>query len=425
MSNSYYYKIVHNQFDNQALIFKLFVFIICPFAAFLLSLKEAANRSSYVIYFLFGIIFCWHMNPTGVERYDDLVGIMQRVINSNYTWSDIYCQITTFFSFSDDSPKELYENVLIFISKSFSKNPHLFFAIASVPFLIFQLKSLRQITSDRKFNGNIYCLIILALFVFPRDIITVQNPRFTTALWIAVYATIRFFQSERLDYKYYFLILITPLIHSGFWFYTLIFSVGIYLKRFPKLSLILLYVSIPFSYLSYELLSQFNYSLLPSSIGLWIETYMDEESFKKFVMHEGGTGFFWVEQSMTIIRKTIYLLIPLYLWKYRNEYISQKNGIEKLIQYYLYYYAVVNFIQFIPVLGERFYWIVQILSIYLWFKVIYPRHKNILLLILFSCSYFILRRYFYGGAVSSSVPLDIFYMPLPYLIIDFWNITTI
>lgn len=425
MSNSYYYKIVHNQFDNQALIFKLFVFIICPFAAFLLSLKEAANRSSYVIYFLFGIIFCWHMNPTGVERYDDLVGIMQRVINSNYTWSDIYCQITTFFSFSDDSPKELYENVLIFISKSFSKNPHLFFAIASVPFLIFQLKSLRQITSDRKFNGNIYCLIILALFVFPRDIITVQNPRFTTALWIAVYATIRFFQSERLDYKYYFLILITPLIHSGFWFYTLIFSVGIYLKRFPKLSLILLYVSIPFSYLSYELLSQFNYSLLPSSIGLWIETYMDEESFKKFVMHEGGTGFFWVEQSMTIIRKTIYLLIPLYLWKYRNEYISKKNGIEKLIQYYLYYYAVVNFIQFIPVLGERFYWIVQILSIYLWFKVIYPRHKNILLLILFSCSYFILRRYFYGGAVSSSVPLDIFYMPLPYLIIDFWNITTI
>lgn len=425
MNSLYYNRVLYNQLDSQVLIFKLFVFIMCPFAAFLFSLKDAASRSSYVIYFLFGIVFCWHMNPTGVERYDDLIGIMQRVLDSNYTWDDICDQIVAFFSFSDDSPKELYENILIFISKSFSRNPHLFFAIASVPFLIFQLKSLRQITSDRKYDGSIYCLIILALFVFPRDIITVQNPRFATALWIAVYATIRFFQSERLDYKYYFLILITPLIHSGFWFYILIFTIGIYLKNFPKLSLTLLYISIPFSYLSYELLSQLNYSLLPSSIGIWMERYMDEESFEKFVMHEGGTGFFWVQQSMTIIRNTIYLLIPIYLWKYRNEYFQKEKRIGKLVQFYLYYYAVVNFIQFIPVLGERFYWIVQILSIYLWFKVIYPRHKNILLLILFGCSYFMLRRYFYGGALSSSVPLDIFYMPLPYLIIDFWNVTTI
>lgn len=67
-----------------------------------------------------------------------------------------------------------------------------------------------------------------------------------------------------------------------------------------------------------------------------------------------------------------------------------------------------NFIQFVPVVGERYYWIVQILSIFFWFKVIYPKHNKILLLILFSCSYHILRRYFYGGAVASSVPLEIF-----------------
>lgn len=50
---------------------------------------------------------------------------------------------------------------------------------------------------------------------------------------------------------------------------------------------------------------------------------------------------------------------------------------------------------------------------------IYPKHNRMLLLILFSCSYHIVRRYFYGGAVASSVPLEIFYTPLPNLIADF------
>lgn len=88
---------------------KLVAFIIYPFGAFLLSLRNAASRSSYMIYALFGVLFCWHLNPVDLSRYDDLQGIMERVVATNISWNDLVKQFSAYFSFSDDAPKELYE----------------------------------------------------------------------------------------------------------------------------------------------------------------------------------------------------------------------------------------------------------------------------------------------------------------------------
>ena len=163
---------------------------------------------------------------------------------------------------------------------------------------------------------------------------------------------------------------------------------------------------------------------LPSTLAVWIERYLSEDSFNEFVANEGASGYFWVAQMFTTIRTTAYLIVPLYLWKYRKE-IEQRNDIKHLFKFFLYFYALVNFIQFVPVLGERFYWIVRILAIYLWFKAIYPRHNTILKILLLTCLWEIFKRYFYKGAISSSVPLEIFYTPLPNLIADFWGVTNI
>ena len=118
-SNRYVGKSVE---DSSEWIFKIVFFIIYPFGAFLLSLRNAVSKSSYLIFFLFGVVFCWHMNPVDLMRYDDLRGIMERVVSTNLTWNDVCKQIAAYFTMADDSPKELYENILIFISKSFSRN---------------------------------------------------------------------------------------------------------------------------------------------------------------------------------------------------------------------------------------------------------------------------------------------------------------
>ena len=413
--------------EAETLLVKLFIFIISPFLSFLISLRNASSRSSYVIYALFGIVFCWHMNPTGVGRYDDLNGIMYYIINfdSMSGFSSLAQELKAYFTFSENSPKELYLDVLIRFSRLFTDNPHFVFALAAIPYLYFMLKALRLITNDAKFiNGNILCLIIIFLFVFQRDIITVQNPRFTTALWMSVYSTIMFFNGQS-KFKYVILLCLTPLVHSAFWVYLIIFMLGaVVFMRSQRLSIILLYASIPFSYLSYDILSSFNFEVLslPTIFERWIENYLSEEKFNSHILHEGASGFFWVQSLFTTLQNTALVIIPIMLWRERS-FINSKPELKNLFSFYLYFYAFVNFIQFVPVLGQRFSWISAIFTLYLFFKVFGITKRKYILFLLFSFSYSILRRYFYGGAVSSVVPLEIFYMPLPYLILDYVGIS--
>ena len=411
--------------DPWALTFLLCAFVICPFASFLLALTNAKSKASYVIYFLFGILFAWHLNPTGGERYDDIIGIMTRVCQSQYSFDDISTEFIQSATFDQNAPKEWYEHFMIWLSKSFSPNPHLFFALCAIPWLIFELKCVSFITSDPKFKQTLLCMIVLLLFVAPRDIITLQNPRFTTGLWIAIYALIKYFHASKRKVIYLCLICILPLIHSAFWFFILAFILGNIALHYPSRMMLLLYISIPFSYLSYDIINSidFNSLPLPASLSSWISGYLSEDSYNTFVAHKGASGFWYIQAGFNFLMKTTYLLIPIYLWKYRSEILHRKD-VRNLFGFYIYFYALISFIQFIPVLGERFFWMVRILGIYLWFKTIFPRHKWVLQCILLACSYSILTRYFYKGAVSSAVPLDIFYEPLPMLIADFWGTTS-
>lgn len=405
--------------DTTSLLFLLALFIIWPFAAFLLALTQAAKRSSYVIYALFGMLFAWHMDSTGADRFDDIVLILQRVQNSDYSYQEVMEQLYYLITFSDKAPKEWYEIFMIWLSKSFTSNPHFYFVLCSIPWLFFELSSLNTITSDSKFRQGWICIIILALFVLPRDIITLQNPRFTTATWAAIYGTIKYFECWKHRWKYIIFILITPIIHSAFFFYIGAFIVGNIMFRFPRLSLYLLYISIPFSYLSYDILSTVNFSSLPipSTLSNWIDRYMSAAAFSTFVMNEGASGYYWIGSIFGFVMKTAYLMVPIYLIKYRNS-ISKDTRLWRFCGYFLFFYALVSFIQFIPVLGERFYWLVRIFAIYIWFKAVYPKHNWVIMLILIGCFWGIFRRYFYHGAVESSVPLGIFYEPLPLAILD-------
>lgn len=74
--------------DAKELVIKLVLFVICPFAAFLGSLLRPTSKSSFVIYFLFGILFCWHMDPAGLTEYDDYMGIRDEFLAYKYSMAD-------------------------------------------------------------------------------------------------------------------------------------------------------------------------------------------------------------------------------------------------------------------------------------------------------------------------------------------------
>lgn len=111
--------------DAKELVIKLVLFVIWPFAAFLGSLLRPTSKSSFVIYFLFGILFCWHMDPKGLVAYDDYIGIRDLFLKYKYTMTDFYDKLWLYITF-EGKEKELYSVFLNAFTRQFSDNYHLF-----------------------------------------------------------------------------------------------------------------------------------------------------------------------------------------------------------------------------------------------------------------------------------------------------------
>ena len=407
--------------DAKELIIKLVLFVICPFAAFLGSLLRPTSKSSFVIYFLFGILFCWHMDPVGLVRYDDYLGTQRVFLHFKYTMSDVYEKFLAYITFVGKD-KEIYSIFLNAVTRLFSDNYHLFFAIASIPYLIFSLMSVRKLVSDNKFPlYGLMPLIIILLFVIPRDIVTVQNPRYTTGVWLTMWGFLNYFDKSKSKSCLYFIpILIAPFIHSGFWPMIFIFILAVFLPLSHNIRTIelLFYVSIPFSVLSYDLVSGISYSFLPPVFARWVEKYFSEDSYASFVQMKGTSGFFWVTQLFSYITYCLYLYIPFSLMK-RREDILCRYDVGRLYPFYILLFAVTNFIRLLPVIGQRYLYTVQIMSIYMFFKVYYPQKKKYFYLLLSGWSFYIFMRWFYSGAGLYLIPKNIYYDNLFYLIGDY------
>lgn len=409
---------IGNSSSNELLL-KFLFFIIWPFGAFVWSVFEANKKSSYLIFFLFGILFCWNMAPRETARYDDFLGMVKIFEHSHYNSEEIGNQVEKYITFDRDAPKELYNNILVWFTKSISNNYHLYFAFASIVYLIFMLGSLKMITDDPKFKICFFSLIILMLFVIPRDLITVQNPRYTTGLWFNIFCTLKYYSAGKVKNRrlYPLLILFSPFFHSGMWLYVGLFwglSLLSKLNFSMRGALVLFYISIPFSYLSYEILANYSIDLLPipDTFKTTFRSYTSEATFNKY--NTAGTGFTWLQNIFDFIKITFYACIPYFLYKYRNTIKTVHT--KHFLTYLFLLGAIVNFIQSVPVLGLRYTYFFQILALYAWYKVVYPRNDKFLLVGLAGWTFYIVNRYFYKGAVSVCVPPDTWFLPAPFMI---------
>ena len=405
--------------DAKELIIKLVLFVICPFAAFLGSLLRPTSKSSFVIYFLFGVLFCWHMDPAGLTGYDDYIGIRDLFLHHKYNMSEFFDMFMGYITFQGKE-KEVYTIFLNAMTRVFSNNYHLFFALAGIPYLVFSLLSVRKLTSDVMFPVyGIIPLVIILLFVIPRDIVTVQNPRYTTGVWISIWGFLNFFDEAKQNRRLYIIpILLTPLIHSGFWPMMIVFLVFLFCPIQIRALEILFFASIPFSLLSYDLFSGLNYSFLPPVFSHWIESYLSDDAYAKLIMHKGSSGFFWVRVMFSYIIYALYIYIAVLLMKNKQVIFSQKET-SSLYPFYLLLFAVTNFIRLLPTIGERYLYTIEILTVYLFFKVFYPFKKIIFFFLLGGWSFYIFMRWFYSGAGLLLVPKNIYYDNLFSLITDY------
>lgn len=399
----------------------LLFFFIWPFGAWLYSLFCCAKtKGAYIIFFLFSILLCWHFAPQHTGVYDDFLGILDRFKHTNLSTSELLYQLESYFAGSDSSEKEIYEITLNWFSRLFTDNYHFFFLLAAIPVALCQLKTMMRITGDVRFrNGSVLGVVLLILFILPRDIITVQNPRFVTGFWLAVLGTIRFFtyyKNNKYHWSSILLILMAPLCHSAFLVYVIIFVVGFFARPKKWLETAAL-VSIPFTLFDAGVFNGLSLPFLPSSIQRWMDIYMSDEAYAEFVLHEGRAGFWWVSALFSTGKKIVYVVMTYQLIKNKDIIFSNFES-SRLYSFYLTLFAIVNMVQFIPVLGERYYWFLQVFCLFVWFKAFGFTRSKWLWLLLVSCSFGMFMRYGYlfGGALSVTTNPDMFFTPLPYLI---------
>lgn len=405
--------------DAKELVIKLVLFVICPFAAFLGSLLRPTSKSSFVIYFLFGILFCWHMDPAGLTEYDDYMGIRDEFLAYKYSMADFLEKFVGYITLQGKE-RDLYSVFLNAFTRIFSSNFHLYFAIASIPYLIFSLASVRKLTESEEFpRCGIYALLIILLFVIPRDIVTVQNPRYTTAVWISMWGFFNYFDRSKSNWKWYAIpIILSVVLHTGLLPMVLVFLMAIIVPLPVKKIELIFFVSIPFSFFSYELFASINYSFLPSFLSHWIQSYLSDEMYAKLILNKGRSGFFWVTQLFSYISYVAYFLIPIMMMKYKEQ-ILQNSEIGKLYPFYILLFSVTNFIRMLPTIGVRYFLTIQIMSVYMFFKVFYPMKKNYFWVLLFAWSFPIFLRWFYSGAGLHLVPKNIYFDNLFSLVNDY------
>lgn len=402
----------HNEYDAK---FKFLLFLIWPFAAWVYSLRTANTRSSYIIFFLFSLLLCWHMTAVPGSDYDDFKGILERFETTNDTFSELQFKIASYFSGADGAPKEIYEIIMIYIVKLFTDNYHFYFLLCAIPVAFCQLESLKRITSDIRYRaGTWIAIFILIMFIFPRDIITVQNPRFTTGFWICLVCSLYYFSESKKHIYYLLPIALTPMIHSGLWLYLILILVFTLIPKNIRLLEFLAICSIPISFFDSNLYHNLNLSFLPDTLYNWSLLHFNPDNITN--QADLRAGYWWVGTSFAYAMKIVYIYMLIILIKNKQDVYNNEEA-SKFYPFYLYIVTIINFIKPIPVLGERYYWFLQIFTVYLWFKAFYPHRSKAIIMLMIASSWGLLSRYGYvvGGALSVTTELDMFFTPLPYL----------
>lgn len=412
------------------LAYKLLFFILWPFGVFVHSVFHIRQKSSFVIFVLYGILFCWRLNPNNTTQSDDFNNICEVFFASKWTFADLWNQFEALITFSPDiKERDVYENFLCWLTKLFTEsNYHLHFAFASILYLYFSLKSLKFITDDKKFEQSfnkkfeqsLLCLVVILLFVIPRDIITVQNPRYTTAHWFIIFSILSFIIKG--DLKYLFLLPFAYILHSGTGLLVCIFYLGYIFRKYVNIAFVIFCISIPFALTPSDEnigMDLWFTQYLPPIFSDYIHRVFSESMYEKLVAQSDRTGYIWVTLLFNMLMKLSHIIVIILLWYKRNLFKKNKK-IYSLFGTVLIMFAIINFMQFIPIIGSRYMWLVRSLSIYLFFKVFYKtKYEKYLWIILFTCLQFIFMRWFYKGAGVFLVSPTIYYMPAPYLIYDF------
>ncbi len=220
--------------------------IIWPFGGVFFATQRRLKEYSTIIYIFLAAFFGYVYTPAPES---DMVRYVEDFLRfSEFDWSTLVDKITR-GEFSD-----YYVVLTSYFVSGFSKNPHLFLAFVTSVFAFFYLKCIELILKNFLVTRSLYSRLLIFILYFYVPIFFINGLRFYTAFYVFCYCVVQisFLHKE----KFYFLLLLTPLIHISFVASVLIYLVFAVFGQRRIIAYSMIVISIFFS------ASAFDFSML-------------------------------------------------------------------------------------------------------------------------------------------------------------------
>jgi len=356
---------MHRTLTNRTdSVIKLILFLIAPLIAFLYSLRNMKVKSSYVIFFLFCLLF--GMAFTTPQNDKPLDGRYYQFIFERMVFiSDFdYALLLNEFAEFDEGSKDFYDITVSFLVSRFTDNYHVLFCVYAAIFAFFMLKSFKFLTNEKNFDNSLASFILAALFILSNSIFNINGVRFWTAAWMGVYSIFQIFKNN--NRRYFLLALCTPVVHVSFYFFVAILLIAYFTKKYERFWIIMFISSFIISNFSATILNALS-QFLPSFISNTIQTYLTykmEISSHKYIIG---------------IVEWIFVNIIVFVFYRNKEKIKLQPIVYNIYLFLVVFIVFVNLTMPVQSIGNRFIELAMPIIAYIWLVAFKSRKYNFVL----------------------------------------------
>ncbi len=348
-----------SQENNQDKAIKLILFIISPFFSCLYSLRQMNTHSSYIVFFLFAVLFGMAFTvsidaPIDGADYRQMFEEYRSISSSRF-----YDGFKDFLAF-DEGKKDYYSDTVSFYVSRITGNYHIMFMVFAIVFAFFALKSFHFFTKEDKFDKSLASYILVYLFMI-NQIFNINGVRMWTAAWIGVYALLQIFGKG--NKRYFLLLFTTPFFHGSFWIFIVVVVLAYLLMRFDKVWVVAFFISFFVGSIAVELIQNASNSL-PVFMQHMIASYTDAEVIAKRNQIDYQT-FDWVSRLMNFIVR-FYMNFMVFLFIKNSASIKAETKTKNFYLFLLVYMTFVNFTMPVPSLGGRYIVLAYPIIAYIW-----------------------------------------------------------
>ena len=349
----------------------LILFILWPFLSFIVALVNYNNKESrrvvYIFLVYYGLTFV--NNNQYIDAYRYILNFKAVALIPASAFMDIFGGLYT------DSTVDIIEPLLTFIISRFTSHGGVYFAIWSVIFGFFYLKSVNLLYDRYQDNPNWTALLALTFFILLLPITKVTGIRMPIATWmffLGAYHVVLY-----RDLKFLILTLVACLMHWSFLTANVILIVYVLLGNRNL-------VYIPMVILSFILPSIVAplFQVIAFRIGGPIQQRFEgytSEGYNEAIQQSAETASWFMVLGDKLV--FYFLLIAILVIQITGKSQMKENSERNLFSFLLLFLTFVNFGQVIPTFGNRFklvFFLFATLYLFIFFLKDQGKTRNIL-----------------------------------------------